>query len=44
MENKDSWDNEQLSCPGMGKGKRYGKDEIEKLLAVEPGNEPITIL
>jgi hypothetical protein len=44
VENKDSWESEGKSCPGIGKGKKYSKAEIEKFLAVVPGNEPITIL
>jgi hypothetical protein len=44
VENKDSWENEGQSCPGIGKGKKYSKVEIEKLLAVAPGEEPITIV
>ncbi|WP_425358216.1 hypothetical protein [Sphaerochaeta pleomorpha] len=44
MENKDSWEKEGLSCPGIGKGKKYSKAEIEKFLSVESDEVPITIV
>lgn len=41
VENKETWDTEMASCPGMGKGKKYSKEEIERLLTLLPGNEPL---
>ncbi|MDT4761445.1 hypothetical protein [Sphaerochaeta sp. PS] len=41
MENKAAWDAEMASCPGMGIGKLYTKEEIEALLEDRSGNQPI---
>jgi Fe-S-cluster containining protein len=32
VQDKDSWDEESLSCPGMGVGKTHSKEEIEDWL------------
>jgi len=32
VEDKESWDEEGTSCPGIGKGKVHSKEEIEKWL------------
>jgi len=41
MEDEDSWDRESKSCPGIGKGKLYTKEEIDKLLEVNLDQSPI---
>ncbi|MFA6682252.1 MAG: hypothetical protein WCS35_09475 [Sphaerochaeta sp.] len=41
MEDKAAWDAEMASCPGMGQGKLYTKEDIEKLLQDRISNQPI---
>jgi Fe-S-cluster containining protein len=41
VEDKAAWDAEMASCPGMGQGKLYTKEEIEKLLQDRISNQPI---
>ncbi|MFA5698231.1 MAG: YkgJ family cysteine cluster protein [Sphaerochaeta sp.] len=43
VESKEAWDEEGLSCPGIGHGKRYSKKEIDDLLRQRIMNEPIMI-
>jgi Fe-S-cluster containining protein len=44
VESKSSWEREGMSCPGIGKGKIHGKEEIESYLAMEPEDRPLTIV
>lgn len=44
VENKDSWEKEGQSCPGIGKGKKFSKAEIDEFLAVSSDEVPITIV
>ncbi|MBI9093287.1 MAG: YkgJ family cysteine cluster protein [Sphaerochaeta sp.] len=41
VEDKAAWEAEMASCPGMGKGRLYTKEEIEKLLENRTSNQPI---
>jgi len=41
VEDKAAWEAEMASCPGMGKGRLYTKEEIEKLLEDRTSNQPI---
>jgi len=41
VENKTAWDSEMTSCPGMGQGRVYTKEEIEALLLDRIGNQPL---
>ena len=41
MEDQESWDAESKSCPGIGRGRLYTKEEIEDLLRKRIGQEPI---
>jgi len=41
VEDKAAWDAEMASCPGMGQGKLYTKEDIEKLLQDRISNQPI---
>ena len=41
VEDKAAWEAEMTSCPGMGIGKVYTKEEIEKLLEDRTSNQPI---
>ncbi len=43
MENEASWEAEKHACPGIGKGKLYTKEEIDEMLSVKPGQEPIVL-
>ena len=43
MEDRESWDNEASSCPGIGKGRLYSKREIERLLSQRRGQEPMMV-
>lgn len=41
MENEESWEAEKASCPGIGQGKVYRKEEIDEILRRQTGQEPI---
>ncbi len=41
VEDKAAWEAEMASCPGMGEGRLYTKEEIEKLLENRTSNQPI---
>ncbi len=41
VEDKAAWEAEMASCPGMGRGRLYTKEEIEKLLENRTSNQPI---
>ena len=42
LESADSWELEKQHCPGIGKGKRYTKQEIEAFLAARLNDPPIS--
>ncbi|MBQ6672114.1 MAG: YkgJ family cysteine cluster protein [Spirochaetales bacterium] len=44
LEDRESWDREAQSCPGMNKGKLYTKKEIEEKLSDRLGNNPVIIM
>ena len=44
LEDRESWDREAQSCPGMNKGKLYTKKEIEEKLSSRAGNNPVIIM
>ncbi|MGE4453222.1 MAG: YkgJ family cysteine cluster protein [Sphaerochaeta sp.] len=41
MESEDTWEAEKKSCPGIGKGRLYTKEEIDELLKVDLEQSPI---
>ena len=41
LEDQESWDAESKSCPGIGKGRLYTKEEIDALLRKRVGQEPV---
>jgi len=43
LEDSSTWEEEGRSCPGIGKGKVHTKDEIDSMLALRLGNDPIMI-
>jgi hypothetical protein len=43
VEDKESWNLECASCPGIGKGRLYSKQEIIALLEMRAGVEPLTV-
>mgnify|MGYP003289696027 FL=1 len=42
LKDKDSWNNESKSCPGINKGKIWSKESIEKECSNYVANVPIT--
>ena len=44
LEDRQSWDEEGKSCPGINNGRLYTKKEIEAKLDQRLGNEPVMIL
>ncbi|HZJ88223.1 MAG TPA: YkgJ family cysteine cluster protein [Sphaerochaeta sp.] len=43
MESAATWKQEAASCPGIGKGKRFKKKEIDTLLSLQRGRVPLMI-
>ncbi|MFA6687879.1 MAG: YkgJ family cysteine cluster protein [Sphaerochaetaceae bacterium] len=43
MENRENWDEEAKSCPGIGKGKIHTKREIDGILSSRRGNGPMMV-
>lgn len=44
VENKQSWESESRSCPGMNKGRLHTKSEIEKAISSRISNNPLIIM
>lgn len=44
LEDRQCWDEEARSCPGMNKGKLFTKEEIEAKLRFRLENEPVVIM
>ena len=40
VETGESWAAEAASCPGIGKGRLYSREEIEELVRLRQGKEP----
>ncbi len=43
MEDRESWEREGQGCPGIGKGRRYSKEEIDQLIQERAGQEPMML-
>ncbi|MGE4583347.1 MAG: YkgJ family cysteine cluster protein [Sphaerochaeta sp.] len=43
MESKESWEQEKQACPGIGSGRVYSKEEIDALLCVHAGQDPLIL-
>lgn len=41
MESEATWEEESVSCPGIGTGRQYSREEIDELLTLQRGREPI---
>ncbi len=41
LESEDRWEEEKKSCPGIGKGRLYTKEEIDELLRIDLQQTPI---
>lgn len=44
VEDKESWDSEAASCPGINSGDLHSKNEINQALESRLNNEPLVIL
>jgi uncharacterized protein len=43
IKDRGSWEIEKESCPGIGKGRLYTEEEIEKYLVLRAGESPIIV-
>jgi hypothetical protein len=43
VEDRDSWERESKSCPGIGVGRRHSADEIVERLAQRVNNPPVRV-
>jgi hypothetical protein len=41
LESEERWEEEKKSCPGIGKGRLYTKEEIDGLLEIDLKQTPI---
>ncbi len=41
LESEEHWEEEKKSCPGIGGGRRYSKEEIDDLLRIDLEQSPI---
>ncbi|MGX8685766.1 MAG: YkgJ family cysteine cluster protein [Spirochaetales bacterium] len=44
LENKDAWNEEAKTCPGMNKGQLHSKEEIDKILETRLSNTPVVLI
>lgn len=43
LEDRQGWERESSSCPGIGKGRLYSEDEIIAILALREGVGPLVV-
>ncbi|MCK9548765.1 MAG: YkgJ family cysteine cluster protein [Sphaerochaeta sp.] len=43
MDSEESWKEEGGSCPGIGVGREYSQEEIDELLSLQRGREPLML-
>jgi Fe-S-cluster containining protein len=43
MDDAESWKEEGQSCPGIGEGRHYSREEIDELLSLQRGREPLML-
>ncbi|MFA5446959.1 MAG: YkgJ family cysteine cluster protein [Sphaerochaeta sp.] len=43
MDSEKSWKEEGVSCPGIGKGRHYTQEEIDELLSLQRGRQPLML-